>query len=59
MSHTNWIELEKVEGKEEVELSVKPIVHNPEAKEKVSFKASTNTNKSISQRVMENMAKLK
>lgn len=53
------LELEKVEGKEEVELSVKPIVHNPEAKEKVSFKASTNTNKSISQRVMENMAKLK
>lgn len=53
------LELEKVEDKEEVELSVKPIVHNPEAKEKVSFKASTNTNKSISQRVMENMAKLK
>jgi len=53
------LELEKVEDKEEVELSVQPIVHNPEAKEKVSFKAATNTNKSISQRVMENMAKLK
>ena len=52
------LELEKVEDKEEVELSVQPIVHNPEAKEKVSFKAATNTNKSISQRVMENMAKL-